>query len=762
MSNQIEKWVESGMDPGSCPEIPGDPDERTEFLSTLTGYLAGLTETGIESVMGNFTRALGERIPGIEIAEALDIAALNARSVRVTLLLGELGVDSLIADDNYSPAITRLDGLIKIAAGSDDTEELSILFNYRGVCYYRLAKYPKASSDLEESLRLADTIDSDRRRARARINLGLVFKETGRLEDAAGHYKIALKLAREIADDRTVLSCYLNIGNIYRELKRWNDGRTALMKGIELAGELGDTTEEIRGRLNLGVLYLEEGISLDKARQLFEGVVGVTGDDFLGGIARNNLALTLVKLGEPERSLPHSQKSLEDAIKETDSEGIWRARANIARAYADLGKSEEALDCFKTAIEEFERLRGSLVSDRDRSEFRRNLRNLQGEYIKFCLDQLGTNNAFATLAGSKQRALKNLIEKRYPGQVKSDGELFNQILARLEDTGKAAIVDYFLHDDSLRIFVCDRDGVSIHESKGSISDIEGLLNDFSSEVNLFIASREFRENEWEKDADPPLGKLAEILLKPAWEKLRGYEHLYIVPQGILHQVPFAALHVEDKYLIETHSISILPSSDFLVINRRPYESEFGKISVIRGQSDDLPGTDLEIEELNGIFKGKLTIATSDILNGPVKAQILHFAGHAEFDRSDPYSSALILPGSERLNVSDLMNGGMDLGNVDLVTLSACETGTGKTIAGDELVGISRAFLASGAGSVLVSLWKVSDLVTSHLIRSFYLQSNKGIPYSKALQSAIINMLDRKRAHPYFFAPFYITTLGAGV
>jgi len=58
-------------------------------------------------------------------------------------------------------------------------------------------------------------------------------------------------------------------------------------------------------------------------------------------------------------------------------------------------------------------------------------------------------------------------------------------------------------------------------------------------------------------------------------------------------------------------------------------------------------------------------------------------------------------------------------NASLVTLSACETGLGNISQGDELVGLSRAFLFAGASSVIVSLWAVADYPTSLLMVNFY-------------------------------------------
>jgi CHAT domain-containing protein len=112
-----------------------------------------------------------------------------------------------------------------------------------------------------------------------------------------------------------------------------------------------------------------------------------------------------------------------------------------------------------------------------------------------------------------------------------------------------------------------------------------------------------------------------------------------------------------------------------------------------------------------------------------------------------------------LTVADLIEGGIDLGKVNLLTLAACETGAGKVIAGDEVIGIGRAFLGSGAASVVQSLWKVSDTATAKLMRSFYQHLTDGQSHSDALRSSMIELLSEHRTHPYFFAPFTLISPG---
>lgn len=98
--------------------------------------------------------------------------------------------------------------------------------------------------------------------------------------------------------------------------------------------------------------------------------------------------------------------------------------------------------------------------------------------------------------------------------------------------------------------------------------------------------------------------------------------------------------------------------------------------------------------------------------------------------------------------------------VELVTLSACETGLGKYYAGEGLVGLTRAFFYAGARSVLVSMWKVEDKSTAELMKGFYHDYlGMGKPKSIALRAAKLKMIkNEKYSHPYYWSSFVL--LGA--
>jgi CHAT domain-containing protein len=165
--------------------------------------------------------------------------------------------------------------------------------------------------------------------------------------------------------------------------------------------------------------------------------------------------------------------------------------------------------------------------------------------------------------------------------------------------------------------------------------------------------------------------------------------------------------------------------------------------------------------------------------------ILHFAAHTELKQDDPLSSAVLLAKSAddngRLEVRDIF--GLDL-KASLVVLSGCETALGKQSSGDELVGLTRAFIYAGTPSVIASLWKVDDASTASLMRSFYknlktkskveslrqaqlelirgkvnarLLAQRGVGgVGKLGQAPAVRASDSiSTTHPYFWAPFIL-------
>jgi CHAT domain-containing protein len=141
---------------------------------------------------------------------------------------------------------------------------------------------------------------------------------------------------------------------------------------------------------------------------------------------------------------------------------------------------------------------------------------------------------------------------------------------------------------------------------------------------------------------------------------------------------------------------------------------------------------------------------------------VHFATHGYLDAERPDLSALVLSmvddeGRARdgfLRAHEVYNLSL---SAELVVLSACETGLGKEIRGEGLVGLTRGFMYAGAARVAVSLWSVSDKATAELMRGFYeAMLTRGDRPAAALRAAQIAMMKRNSwSAPYYWAAFVL-------
>ncbi len=95
----------------------------------------------------------------------------------------------------------------------------------------------------------------------------------------------------------------------------------------------------------------------------------------------------------------------------------------------------------------------------------------------------------------------------------------------------------------------------------------------------------------------------------------------------------------------------------------------------------------------------------------------------------------------------------------LVTLSACQTGRNVVSGGDELFGLTRAFLTAGTASLILTLWPVEDRSTTYLMKTLYDNLLAGQDKIEALRNAQLSLLAGSDSlppmHPYYWAPFFL-------
>ena len=259
--------------------------------------------------------------------------------------------------------------------------------------------------------------------------------------------------------------------------------------------------------------------------------------------------------------------------------------------------------------------------------------------------------------------------------------------------------------------------------------------------------------------------------------------IILVPDGFLNYLPFELL-VKDTvkkdfqdyhYLIKDHPISYYPSATVLHFERtkagkgaKPNKDYFG-LAVSNFDNalctedgtplNNLSNTTSSVESIQNYFSpAKSTTLFNHDANSDQFSSLdlkdyryLHFATHGQINSEKPEFSTILLHDA-CLNLYEIFE--LEF-NADLVTLSACETGLGKLVRGEGMVGFTRALMYAGTPSVILSLWEVGDDSTKDLFVNYYSKLAKdGSEKYAPLRAAQLDMINSgKYSNPYYWAPF---------
>jgi CHAT domain-containing protein len=269
----------------------------------------------------------------------------------------------------------------------------------------------------------------------------------------------------------------------------------------------------------------------------------------------------------------------------------------------------------------------------------------------------------------------------------------------------------------------------------------------------------------------PAQTLYRWLIKPVSSQLYGIKTLVIVPDGVLRMMPFAALHDGQQFLIEKYAVATLPS---LCLSTPPVLPVGPKKVLLTGLSksvqgfSSLPCTQYELETLKTLYDDAPQVLLNETFTLPklesnikqTDYSIVHIASHGQFHAD--LENTFILTYFDKLRMNKLeqlitLTQIGDKNQVELLTLSACETAMGDDRAALGLAGVAS---KAGAKTVFASLWKVDDEATPAVVIEFYRQLQKpGISKAVALQNAQKLMLTDKHyvryQHPYYWAAFLL-------
>jgi CHAT domain-containing protein/Tfp pilus assembly protein PilF len=411
------------------------------------------------------------------------------------------------------------------------------------------------------------------------------------------------------------------------------------------------------------------------------------------------------------------------------------------------------------------------------------------------------------------------IRERLPGhrQVHQTETLTVEDARALLPPG-LALLEYWIGEDRSYVFVLTRDALSLLRLPAA-REIRSDVAAFRSALLRMGPAAEFAAS---------ANRLYEVLVAPALSGAAAngrIDDVIVVPDGSLHLLPFEALvtspagrsagYRDLDYLLRTVTVSYVPSASVLAnLERRKsvagddrppdirfvafadpaYDSPVALDCPVPGveatnssaavrseQPERLRGSGREVEVIAARYPGRSRVYEgADATEARFKtaaevatAERLHVAVHGVACESFPERSGLVfaLDGGDGqdgiLQTREIFN--LDL-SADLVVLSACETGLGRLVSGEGVVGLARAFFYSGARSLVVSLWPVSDRSTARLMASFYDSLDRGDDKAEALRQAQLGLVDAggRDAAPFHWAPFVLlgsreqTTAGTAV
>lgn len=329
-----------------------------------------------------------------------------------------------------------------------------------------------------------------------------------------------------------------------------------------------------------------------------------------------------------------------------------------------------------------------------------------------------------------------------------------------------ALLHYTITSERVVLFVLRRDAMR------SV-DIPIAAEDLASRIRLL------RELWGTRDGDAAAGApvahaLHRLLVGTAIRTgvLEGTERLMIVADGVLEQLPFAALQdpATGRFLVEDHSLTHVRSANLLpALRSRPTTGAMGahRLAAFAPFPSLLPGTRAEVRSLTRGPSWRLRSgrwATERAVRRALASSgIVHVASHGVLNARNPMFSRIELARGRRsgsandgrLEVHEVLNFSV---RSSLVVLSGCETGAAEDWFGDPLrpAGITtlgQAFLQAGARNVVGTLWRIDDLGSADLMRHFYRETGDG-DFSRALALAQRAMIaDPAYASPYHWAGF---------
>ncbi len=616
-----------------------------------------------------------------------------------------------------------------------------------GILYGEMGEHDRAVEYLVKALKLSEEEKQlGQMLGTLHENLGEIYMDTQQFDKALGEFRTLHQIAAEVQNPFWELMACKGTGRIYGKQEKYEDSLAEFRKAYDIAHDLKLLSHEIDilqwmgqsydhlGQKAAAMQYYRDAISLGEtlAGELSAGETRAELSRRMGKSLYSDLVIMLADSGKAYEAFELS----EHARARTFLDSMANGRIDF-REGADIGliTKEQTLRAEIVALDT--RLQDQARQPRSKQDvqvmgrLQDQLEAKRTEYSLLLSQIQATNPEYASLV-----------------MVSTLGVTETQHLL----DGQTTLLEYFVAPEETIVFVLTHDSfdaITIPVGSEQLKEQITIFRDFANRAQPHPES---------------LVKLYGWLITP----VRPYLHtpvLGIVPHGVLHYLPFAALTDGKRYLVNDFALFSLPSASVLrFVQKRATQTSSGLLAVAQPDAGGLSHLEYATQEAKTIAAMWQTQALvgSDatetmMYTRTANVGIVHVAAHGEFNSRNPLFSAIMLGADNendgRLEVHEIYR--LDLTQANLVVLSGCETDIGHLTEGDELVGLNRALLFAGTPTVVGSLWKVDDKSTSFLMERFYTHLRDGMSKAEALRYAQLDAM-KQYPYPYHWAGFVLT------
>ena len=609
--------------------------------------------------------------------------------------------------------------------------------------HHSLGEYAKAEEYLNNALAIQRELGIKKGKAACYGNLGSVSQSLGEYGKAEEYQRKALAIRKEIGDKEGEAACYGNLRTLFRSIGKHAEAKRYHKIALDMSREISDISAEAEWHLQLAYdAILEGNVGLED--EIFSNLFASVDKcekmrTFLG--RNDQFKISLIE----NRSHSHHLLSALLCAIGNEKDAVCVLELARARALADLISVKHSAE---------EQISVNPPSWADVEMILQKESNCSYLYISY----LGKFMFLWVLKGNKPIHFRTI----------DVNECF-------VNKGLERNADQVFREESFRSFnvlsqeQCEDRSLSFLKASESTRQP-------AEEGSLVVYRLVEKEEEENLEPLPTLAERYKMIIAPVADFLDQPE-LLIVPDRVLYKVPFAALMDESgKYLSDAYRIRIVPSLRTLgLIQDSPadhsqiralivgdpdvrdvyYKGRLGELSRLSSAKEEaeIIGKLIGAEPLLGKEATKKAV-----LQKIHSASLSHFAAHGDAERGEidlaPESS--MKPGTA--TEKDYLLTMADISRVQLraklVVLSCCHSARGHVKA-EGVVGIARAFVGSGACSVLVALWAISDKATKILMRRFYEHLVGGESASESLHQAIKWMRSNGYSDVRDWAPFML-------